>query len=195
MRVQRWKEAEPTFHGVRFDVHALELPRRDGGTMRREVIVPRDAVVILPLLDIDAPGAAPGTPRIVLIQNQRFSVGRTLIELPAGTMEVGEEPLATAARELEEESGYRADTLELLAAFHPTPGFCTELMHLYLARGLTHVGQHLDETEHIEPLIVPFDEALNMVKDGRIVDGKTIVGLLWYQTFFRQRAQETTREG
>lgn len=171
--------------GVRFNVHAVELPRHSGGTQRREVVSPPDSVVVLPLLE-PAPGDA--DERVVLIRNERFAVGRTLWELCAGTMEAGEDPATCGARELIEETGYRAETLEPIADFFPTPGFCTEHMHGFVARGLTHVGQDLDETEKIEVHTLPLPEAVAMIGRGEVQDGKTIALLLHYHVF-RQKGR------
>lgn len=142
--------------------------------MRREVVVPADAVVVLPITDEGD---------VVLIRNERFAVGRTLWETCAGTIEPGEPPEVCAARELIEETGYEAAMLTHLTSFYPTPGFCTEFMHGYLATGLRHVGQKLDETEQITPQVVPMKEALAMVRDGRILDAKTITMLLFHHAF------------
>lgn len=167
-------EAETVYQGVRFAVRRLELQGRDGGALTREVVVPSDAVVILPLLDEQT---------VVLIRNERFAVDQTLWELPAGTLEAGEDPATCAGRELAEETGYRADTLEPLTAFYPTPGFCTELLTAFRATRLTHVGQDLDANERITPEPTPMAEALAMVRDGRIRDAKTIATLLYHRTF------------
>lgn len=167
MRIDNWPRA---FEGVRFDVRCGELPKRDGGVQRREVVQTRDSVVILPMLDERT---------VVMIRNYRFAVGQTLWELPAGTLEQGEDPIRCAGRELIEETGYRADHLQRLLAFYPTPGICTEFMTCYRATGLTHVGQQLDETEQIEVHPLPLEEAYAMIRDGRIKDAKTIAGLLF----------------
>jgi len=164
------------FHGARFEVRGIELSQRSGGTMRREVVVPANAVVVLPMLDDQT---------VVLIRNERFAVGQTLWELPAGTIEAGEDPAFCAGRELTEETGYRADQITQLNEFYPTPGFCTELLTAFLARGLTFKGQDLDETERITTEALPLNESIQMVKDNRIRDAKTIATLLYYQTFLR----------
>ncbi len=163
--------AATVFDGARFTVRALELDRRDGGVMRREVVVPSDAVVILPLLDERT---------VVMIRNERFAVGQTLWELPAGTIEAGEDPDACAARELVEETGYAAGEIERLTSFYPSPGFCTELLTAYRATGLTHEGQNLDETERITPEILPIQDVMTMIRDNVIRDAKTIATLLFH---------------
>lgn len=164
------------FQGTRFAVRGVSLARRSGGTMNREVVVPADAVVVLPMLDADT---------VVLIRNERFAVGQTLWELPAGTLEVGEDPALCAGRELLEETGYAAAEISRLIEFYPTPGFCTELLTAFLARELVFRGQDLDETERITTEAVPLKESIQMVRDNRIRDAKTIATLLYYQTFLR----------
>ncbi len=164
------------FHGTRFDVREVELPKRSGGTIRREVVVPANAVVVLPLLDEQT---------VVLIRNERFAVGQTLWELPAGTLEAGEDTALCAGRELLEETGYAASEVTRLIEFYPSPGFCTELLTAFLARGLVFRGQDLDETERITTEAIPLNESIQMVRDNRIRDAKTIATLLYYQTFLR----------
>ncbi len=115
--------------------------------------------------------------RIVLIHQKRPSIRKWLWEIPAGTLERGENPRRCAARELVEETGYRAKQLKKIAAFYTSPGFCTEIMHLYVARNLSSVTQKLEEDEAIQPRIFPIQKALQMVKKGAIRDAKTIVGL------------------
>jgi len=168
--------SQPVFQGTRFDIYRVLLDQRSGGTHMREVVVPANAVVILPMLDADT---------VVLIRNERFAVGETLLELPAGTLEQGEDPLLAAGRELAEETGYTSSKISKLITFYPTPGFCTESMTAYLAEDLTPGPQSLDETERITVEATPFDEAIKMVKDGHIVDGKTIAVVPYYRTFLQ----------
>jgi ADP-ribose pyrophosphatase len=143
----------------------------------RDTVQHPGAVAIVPLLDGD---------RVCLIRNHRIAVDATLIEIPAGTLEVGENPDHTAARELEEETGYRAGRIERVCEFYNSPGFVNERMYLYVARDLTPGPTALEAGEQIETHIVPWAEALAMVRDGRIQDAKTIVGLLHCE-FLRSR--------
>ena len=115
---------------------------------------------------------------VVLIRQYRYPIAEEIIELPAGKLSPGEDPLVCAQRELQEETGIRAARWENLTAMLSTPGFCSEVLHLYLAQDLQHGAQALEEGEEsIQVLRVPLREALAMCADGRIRDGKTIAGL------------------
>ena len=161
----------------RFRVVRHSYLTRDGREHQRETVVHPGAVMILPLVDED---------HVCLIRNYRPSVDQTLIELPAGTLEPGEDPRLAAERELEEETGYRARSIERLHEFYMSPGILNERMHVYLATGLELGEQDLDSGEQIDNLIVTWDEALAMTLDGRIQDAKTLAGLLYYE-LARQR--------
>jgi ADP-ribose pyrophosphatase len=143
----------------------------DGREHVRETVQHPGAVAILPLVSDD---------QVCLIRNYRIAVGKTLIELPAGTLEPGEDPAVTAFRELIEETGYRADSIEKLREFTMSPGILNERMHLYLARGLTAGPTALEAGEEIQSLVVSWDDAMQMVYDGSIEDAKTLVGLMHY---------------
>jgi ADP-ribose pyrophosphatase len=163
-------DREVVLVGSRFNVERRWLARRDGGVEAREVIVHPGSVVILPLLDDG---------RIVMIRNARFSVERTLWELPAGTRDANEPVLSCAARELEEETGYRAAKLVPLLAFYPAPGVSDERMHAFVATGLTECAQKLDATEQIEVFPRTPAEVLDMLRQGEIEDAKSIAVLLY----------------
>lgn len=141
-----------------------------GKQKTREIVRHPGACVIVPLLDDG---------RVCLIRNYRIAVNQTLIELPAGTLEPPEPPLETARRELIEETGYRPAKIEPLHAFFLSPGILDERMHLFLATGLTAGDTAREEGEEIENLLVPWQQAIDMIFDGTIQDAKTIVGLLW----------------
>ena len=157
--------------GARFDVHEIELQGSDGKKYVREVVRHPGAVVLLPLIDRD---------HVVMIANYRATVGETLLELPAGTREPNEKVEVTAARELMEETGFRAGRLTKLHEFYSAPGICDELMHLYLAEDLTE-GEHAREaTEEIENRVTHRDEILASIESGTIRDAKTLIGLYAY---------------
>lgn len=153
----------------RFRVVEAEQLAKDGSSRQRQIVRHPGAVVILPLLDDG---------RICLIRNFRIAVGQTLIELPAGTLEPNEPPIATAGRELIEETGYRAARIEPLREFFLSPGILDERMHLFVATGLTLGETAREPGEEIENLLVDWPAALGMIAKGEIQDAKTIVGLL-----------------
>jgi ADP-ribose pyrophosphatase len=155
----------------KFVVERRQVRLQDGRLVAREVIVHPGAVVILPIL-------ADGS--IVMIRNYRFAAEDTLLELPAGTLEAGEDPRYAAARELEEETGYRAEQVEPLCEFYTSPGILSERMRAYLATGLSEVGQNLDDTEEIEVEIMRPDKIRQLIIDGQLTDGKTIAVLGTY---------------
>ena len=160
------------YQAQRFSVVRLEEPLADGTSRSREVVIHPGAVVVLPLLDDG---------RVVLIRNYRVAVGETLIELPAGTLEAGEDPQVAAQRELAEETGYRCRELQPLHAFYMSPGLLRERMHLFLATGLSEGDTAREPGEQIENLIVPWPEAVVMALDGRIQDAKTLTAILLYE--------------
>lgn len=141
----------------------------DGSESVREVIRHPGAVVIVPLHDDG---------RVVLIRQFRYAAGEALLELPAGTLEPGEDPLACAQRELAEETGLAAAEWRLLSSFYSAPGFCTELLHCYLARGLTPAVAEADADEEIETVVMPLSAAQTLARRGELRDAKTIAGLL-----------------
>ena len=174
MSEDRIESRERVFEGVKFAVEKVKLRDEGGGQVDRELVVHPGAVVILGVLDDG---------RVVMIRNERFAVGKALWELPAGTLEAGEHPADCAARELAEETGYEASSVEPLCAFYSTPGICTEYMRAFVARGLRHVGQNLEAGEKIEAEPVEMDRLLAMIRGGEVEDGKTIAAVLHYHTF------------
>jgi ADP-ribose pyrophosphatase len=118
--------------------------------------------------------------RLVMVRNHRIAVDAELWELPAGTLEPPEDPEQAARRELEEETGYRPGRVRRLGEFYTSPGFCDELMRVFVAEDLQFIGQRLEGGERIEAEILAEAQALAMIDDGRIRDGKTIAGLLMW---------------
>lgn len=165
----------------RFDVVRRTYQTGDGGIHSREVVRHPGAVTILPLL---------GNDRVCLIRNFRISVDQTLIELPAGTLESGEDPAAAALRELEEETGYTAGSITRLHEFYMSPGILSERMLLFLATELEPGPPRLEGGEQIETFVVSWAEAMALAGAGQIQDAKSIVGLLWYDRFRRPARNE-----
>jgi ADP-ribose pyrophosphatase len=173
---------EILYHGKKFDVLRAVTAGRDGARVERVVVRHPGSVVILPVLDCAGarPVGEPGKgPQVVAILNRRYSLGRDLLELPAGTNEYKEEPLACAHRELIEETGYKAGRMEYLGRFYTSPGMTDELMHAFVARDLSFVGQALEADEEIRVRPIGVEEALAMVERGEIEDAKSVLCLLW----------------
>ncbi len=152
---------------IRLRVDQVRLP--DGRITTREIVGHRGSVAIVAL---DAHR------RVVLVRQYRKAVETTLLELPAGTLEPGENPEDCAFRELQEETGYHADALKPLAAFYTAPGYCSEHLYLYLATDLHRGAAQVAEDESIEVVLLPLEEAVRLVRQGEICDAKSMVGLL-----------------
>ena len=163
--------SEPVFDGTLLKVYRDKVRLPDGGEGVREHIRHPGAVAIVPLFDDGS----------VLLERQfRYPHGRAFIEVPAGKLDPGEPPLDTAKRELLEETGYAAQEWTRLGTMHTAIAYTDEAIGLFLARKLSLQGKpSLDAGEFLETLIVSFDEALAMVRDGRITDSKSVCSLLW----------------
>lgn len=156
------------YQGGFLKVYRDEVRLPDGRTALREYVKHPGAVMMVPVLDDG---------RVVLVRQFRYPLMRHFIEVPAGKMEPGEAPLETAKRELREECGYTAGRWQHLITIHPCIGYSDEVIELYLARDLEHVGAALDDGEFLEVLEVPLDEALAWTRDGRITEVKAVIGL------------------
>ncbi len=159
------------YQGRKIDLALQAVRLADGSTAEREVVVHRGAVALLPMVDRD---------HVCLLRIYRYAVGRSLWEVPAGTIDPGESPDATAPRELTEETGYVAGRITRLADWLVSPGVMTERMYLYLCEDLTPGPTAHQPDERIEPVVLPWDLARSMVDNGRIEDAKSILAiLLW----------------
>jgi ADP-ribose pyrophosphatase len=163
--------SDPVYEGKLLKVRRDEVRLPDGHQAWREYVVHPGAVMILAFVDEDT---------ILLERQYRYPKHRHFIELPAGKLEPGEPPLHTARRELIEECGYEAAQWWKIASLDPCIGYSTEVIELYGARGLRHVGAKLDVGEHLEAFEVKLADALDWVREGIISDTKTTIGLLWW---------------
>lgn len=163
---------------VRLHLDRVRFP--DGSTGELEIVRHAGAAAVVPVLD----GSGDGEPSVVLLKQYRYAAGGALYEVPAGLPESEDEPWeACARRELEEETGYRAATLRPLTRIYTTPGFTDEVIHLFLATGLEPGESRRDDDEFMEVVQVPFSRAVRMVRDGEIVDGKSVAALLYAHAF------------
>lgn len=158
--------------GHSYDFVELTVEYPDGVTRTKPVVRHNGAACVLPILDTDQ------GPRIVLVRNERVTIESSLLEVPAGGIDKGEDPMVAAGRELAEETGYEAATIEPLCRFYTTPGLTDELMHVFVARGLTHVGQRLEPYESLTVEIHAPGDLLAMIDRGEMTDGKTVLTLL-----------------
>ena len=157
------------FSGAVFSVTRDQLREASGQEIVREVV--------------NHSGGAGGVAlfadgRIALVRQYRHPAKKDLLEIPAGKIDAGEAPETCAAREIEEELGFRVGRLEKLAEFYSTPGFCAEKLYIYLATKLVPTQQKLDHDENVEIVFVTLDEALQMIRSGEIEDAKTILALM-----------------
>ena len=171
--------------------HTSTLHRGRVFTLERENVTLGNGVTT----DLDVihhPGAAAMVPvtddrQVVMLRQYRHAVRRTLWEIPAGTLEPGEDPETCARREIEEETGYRADRLVRLGQIVPVPGYSDEAITLFLCTGLTPKAQSLDADEQITVQMIAFEKAFEMVTSGQIQDAKTITGLFMTREYMKNR--------
>jgi len=151
---------------------AIELP--DGQVSNRDVVRHPGASMVIPVLDDG---------RIIMVRQYRKALEKESLEMPAGKLDAGEEPLVCAKRELEEETGYTAERYEHIISIETAPGFSDERIHIFIAKGLKAGKMNLDSDEFIENEVYSIDELINMVLYGKISDAKSIIGIFMAQRY------------
>jgi len=157
------------FDGNLLKVYSDKVELPNGKEGEREYIKHPGAVAVVPITE---------SGKIILVRQYRYAAGKALLEIPAGKLDKGEKPEECALRELEEETGYVAKTLQKLSSIYTTPGFTNEIIHLYIAENLTFAKQKLDEDEFLNVEIYTKEEVKKMIMDGRINDSKSMLALL-----------------
>lgn len=166
--------SEEIFSGKVISLHVQDVELPNGKQSKREIIKHPGAVAILAVTDEN---------KIVMVEQYRKALERTIVEIPAGKLEKGEQPKVCARRELEEETGYVCENLELLTSFYTSPGFADEIVHVYLAKGLSKKENSaaLDEDEFVNLEELTLTEAMKYVEDQKIYDAKTAFAVQYLQ--------------
>ena len=172
MSLPKTIKSERLYHGRIFDLIIEDIEETPGSIRTCEIVSHPGGAVVVPLLD---------NGDVILVRQYRYPLKKFIVELPAGKLEPNEDPLSAAQRELQEETGYTADKYEKLTTMFSTPGFCSEVLHIYLATGLkkSEYGQNLDKGE--QSLTVehhPLSAVVEMIVHGEIGDSKTVAGIL-----------------
>ena len=174
-------DRDDKYHGIIVDVHLDNVRLSDGSKARREVVEHPGGVTILP---VDEAG------NCYMVRQFRYPAGHMMLEAPAGKLEYGEDHRECAVRELSEETGFTADELIYLGGFYTSPGFSSELLHVYLALGL-HAGEsHLDEGEFLNVETHSLQALEQMIMNNEIEDAKTIIAVLKAEKVLKDRAKE-----
>ena len=169
--IETCMNSEQIWKGRLLDIRRDTVRLPDGSEGVREYVTHPGAVVIIPVLP---------NGNLIFERQYRYPVGRVMLELPAGKIDPEEDPLKTAQRELQEETGHTAKQWRHLSTMHPTIGYANERIEIFLAQGLTSLGQNnLDEGEFLELVELSLDEAFVAIRDGRLTDGKTLSAMLW----------------
>ena len=158
------------FRGLKIDLALQRVGLRDGTIAEREVVLHRGAVALVPMVDEG---------HVCLVRNRRYAIDRTLLEVPAGTIDTGELPDQTAERELLEETGYHAGRIRRIRDWYVSPGVMNERMYLYLCEDLRPGPADHQLDEELQSVVVPWEEAMSMAEDGRIEDAKTLLALMF----------------
>ncbi|MGO4107382.1 NUDIX domain-containing protein [Paenibacillus sp. YAF4_2] len=172
-----WREetisTEPIFEGKMITLQVDTVAMPDGRTATREIVKHPGAAAVMALLD----------GKLLVVEQFRKPLEKFQIEIPAGKLDAGEDPLEAAARELEEETGYRADSLKLVSAFFTSPGFADEKLYLYFADQVTLGTQHMDEDEYLQVEAITLEQAEAYIAEGRISDAKTVLAVYAWKLY------------
>lgn len=170
---------ETIFQGRMISLYVDEVSLPNGKTSTREIVEHPGAVAVIAFTDDE---------KMIMVKQYRKALNRTLIEIPAGKLEKGEDPETTAKRELEEETGYTCETLKHLVSFYTSPGFADEILHIYLAEGLRKENKlEPDVDEFVELLELTYEEVKNGIENKEIMDAKTIYAYQYWENLKQSR--------
>lgn len=175
---EKTMKSEKVYEGkiLNLKVDTVELP--DKGYSKREIVEHPGGVAIITIMDDNS---------LVLVKQYRKAVEDFVLEIPAGKLEVNEEPRETAIRELREETSLEAKKLTYLTEFYTSPGYTNEKIHLFLAEDLVEVEANPESGEFIEKVIMPLDELIRMIDRGKIMDSKTIIGIYKARRYLEEK--------
>lgn len=163
---------EVKYDGPRFNIIQKKFLRDDGKEIIRDIVNPGDAAVILPITDKN---------EVVFVSQLREAINKVVLELPAGIVDDGEEPIQTAKRELEEETGIIAKEIEYMTTIYPSTGYTSERVHIFLAKDFENGKMHLDDTEEIISISkIPIEECIENIKNGVFQNASQIIAILLY---------------
>ena len=162
-------EAETVYEGIVVNVRRDVAELQNGAMASREVVEHPGGVGIVPLTDDN---------KVLMVRQYRYPMGEELLEIPAGKLGAGEDPLECAVRELSEETGCAAGRIVDLGAMYPSPGFCRETLYVFLALDLRYGEMHLDENELLSVEAVGMDELIGMIMRNELPDAKSIIGIM-----------------
>lgn len=175
---EKIETSETVFDGRIFKALRYDVSLPDGSHEKREVVRHNGGSAVIP---VDEDG------NIYMVKQYRVSVGEVLLEIPAGKVEVGEDAEDCASRELEEETGLIAEEIKPLISFYPTPGYCSEKIHVFMATGLKQGAPHRDEREFLHVVKYHIDDLVRMVQNGSITDSKTAIAILMVNAILKNK--------
>ncbi|CAN7707241.1 NUDIX hydrolase [Paenibacillus sp. LjRoot56] len=165
--------SELIFKGKIISLQVDQVTLPNGGTASREIVKHPGAVAVIPLLG----------DKMIVVEQYRKPLEKSQVEIPAGKLDSGEEPLRAALRELEEETGYKSDNIRLVSSFYTSPGFADEIIHLYIAEDLVKGTANPDEDEFLDCEAITLEQAQQYMREGRISDAKTIMAVYAWQLY------------
>ena len=169
MLIEKQISSRNVFDGVLLHVYKDEIELPNGNEAVREYIKHQGAVCVVPVTD---------EMEVIAVKQYRYPIGRVTIEIPAGKLDAGEEPLTAAKRELSEETGVECADIEYIGGLYPSVAYTDEIIHMYVAKNLVFGEAHTDDDEFLNVVKIPLKEFVNMVMDGKIQDSKTMAAIL-----------------